>query len=112
MEAPASLSALTTLDRALGGADRIAPCLLFSSDPSALVVDTSELQRDAFNRAFEQHGLAWRWEREEYAALLAGNGGADRIADYAAERGEDVDVAAVHATKSRAVPGGSALRAS
>ncbi len=74
------------------------PALLLGS--ISTVVDTSELQRDAFNRAFEQHGLGWRWEREEYADLLAGNGGADRISDYAADRGEDVDVAAVHATKS------------
>lgn len=74
------------------------PALLLGS--ISTVVDTSELQRDAFNRAFEQHGLDWRWEREEYADLLAGNGGADRISDYAAQRGEDVDVAAVHATKS------------
>jgi HAD superfamily hydrolase (TIGR01509 family) len=75
------------------------PALLLGS--ISTLIDTSELQRDAFNRAFEQHGLTWRWEREEYADLLAGNGGADRISDYAAERGEDVDVAAVHATKSQ-----------
>ncbi len=74
------------------------PALLLGS--ISTVVDTSELQRDAFNRAFEQHGLGWRWEREEYADLLSGNGGADRISDFAAGRGEDVDVAAVHATKS------------
>ncbi len=74
------------------------PALLLGS--ISTVVDTSELQRESFNRAFEQHGLDWRWEREEYADLLAGNGGADRVADYAAQRGEDVDAAAVHATKS------------
>ncbi len=64
------------------------------------VADTSELQRDAFNRAFAQHGLDWQWGQEEYAALLQGNGGKDRVADYARERGEDVDAEAVHATKS------------
>ncbi|QIK68112.1 HAD-IA family hydrolase [Nocardioides sp. HDW12B] len=75
------------------------PALLLGS--ISTVVDTSELQRESFNRAFEQHGLDWRWEREEYADLLGGNGGADRVADYAAQRGEDVDAAAVHATKSQ-----------
>lgn len=75
------------------------PALLLGS--ISTVVDTSELQRESFNRAFEQHGLDWRWEREEYAELLGGNGGADRIADYAAAREESVDADAVHATKSQ-----------
>lgn len=74
------------------------PALLLGS--ISTVVDTSELQRESFNRAFEQHGLDWRWEREEYVDLLTGNGGADRIADYAAAREESVDADAVHATKS------------
>ncbi|GGF50618.1 protein CbbY [Marmoricola endophyticus] len=65
------------------------------------VADTSELQRQAFNRAFTEHGLDWRWDREEYRSLLGTNGGRDRVAAYAAERGEDVDAEAVHATKSR-----------
>ncbi len=64
------------------------------------LADTSELQRDAFNRAFAQHGLDWEWGQDEYAALLTGNGGRDRVADYARERGQDVDADAVHATKS------------
>lgn len=64
------------------------------------VVDTSELQRAAFNQAFAEHGLDWRWERDEYADLLTGSGGRDRIAAFAKERGDDVDADAVHATKS------------
>ena len=67
----------------------------------SVVADTSELQRTAFNEAFAEHGLDWEWDRDHYVAMLEGNGGADRIAAYAAERGEDVDAAAVHATKSR-----------
>lgn len=64
------------------------------------LADTSEIQRDAFNRAFAQHGLDWQWGQEEYAGLLQGNGGKDRVAEYARGRGEDVDAEAVHATKS------------
>lgn len=64
------------------------------------LADTSELQREAFNQAFSQHGLDWSWSREDYVALLEQSGGAQRIADFAASRGEDVDAAAVHATKS------------
>ncbi len=72
--------------------------ILFGS--ISTLADTSELQRDAFNRAFEQHGLDWTWEQSDYADLLTGNGGQDRISDYAAARGEDVDAGAIHATKS------------
>ena len=74
------------------------PALLFGS--ISTIADTSELQRESFNEAFAAHGLDWRWEVEEYREMLRGNGGADRIAGFAAERGEDVDAAAVHATKS------------
>ncbi|MDA2892831.1 HAD-IA family hydrolase [Mycolicibacterium sp. BiH015] len=72
--------------------------LLFGS--ISTVADTSELQRRAFNEAFEAHGLNWNWSRDEYVSMLGSNGGRDRIAQYAAGRGEDVDAAAVHETKS------------
>ena len=72
--------------------------ILFGS--ISTLVDSSELQRRAFNTAFSQHGLDWSWDQEEYAALLTGNGGQDRVAAYAEQRGDDVDAAAVHATKS------------
>lgn len=73
------------------------PAILFGS--IGTIADTSEIQREAFNEAFAQHDLDWRWERDEYRALLTSNGGAQRIADYAARRGEDVDAVAVHAAK-------------
>ena len=72
--------------------------ILFGS--ISTLADTSELQRTAFNDAFSQHGLDWSWSREDYRSMLGSNGGAQRIADYAETRGEDVDAAAVHATKS------------
>ncbi|SDP04297.1 haloacid dehalogenase superfamily, subfamily IA, variant 3 with third motif having DD or ED [Klenkia soli] len=72
--------------------------LLFGS--ISTIADTSELQRESFNEAFAAHDLDWRWETDEYREMLRGNGGADRIAGYAADRGQDVDAAAVHATKS------------
>lgn len=72
--------------------------LLFGS--ISTVADTSELQRESFNQAFAQHGLDWEWSRDDYVAMLGSNGGQGRVASYAASRGEDVDAAAVHATKS------------
>lgn len=73
--------------------------ILFGS--ISTVVDTSELQRKSFNRAFAEHDLDWEWSREDYLAMLESNGGAQRIADYASQHGQSVDAEAVHATKSR-----------
>ena len=75
------------------------PALLFGS--ISTVTDTSEIQRAAFNEAFRTHGLDWKWERDEYRDLLTSNGGVDRIAEYARQRNETVDAAAVHDTKSK-----------
>jgi HAD superfamily hydrolase (TIGR01509 family) len=72
--------------------------ILFGS--ISTLADTSEIQRRAFNEAFAAHGLDWEWSREDYQGMLGSNGGAQRVADYAESRGEDVDAAAVHETKS------------
>lgn len=64
-----------------------------------VIAETSELQRRAFNLAFEEAGLDWSWSEGTYRDLLQKPGGQARIADYAAERGEEVDAAAVHAAK-------------
>ncbi len=55
--------------------------ILFGS--ISTLVDSSELQRRAFNEAFEAHGLDWQWSQPDYVAMLESNGGAQRIADYA-----------------------------
>lgn len=73
--------------------------LLFGS--ISTLADTSELQREAFNEAFADHGLTWNWGQDEYRSQLASSGGSARIAAYARERGEEVDADAVHETKSK-----------
>ncbi len=73
--------------------------ILFGS--ISTVADTSEVQRQAFNRAFAEHGLSWRWDRDDYIAMLGESGGQGRIAAYADSVGATVDVAAVHETKSK-----------
>lgn len=75
------------------------PALLFGS--ISTVADTSELQRQAFNQAFAAYGLDWHWDQDQYRAMLSGNGGQARIADYAQSLGQAVDAKAVHETKSR-----------
>ena len=44
------------------------------------VADTSELQRQAFNDAFAEHGLGWTWERAEYRRMLAAEADAGKRA--------------------------------
>jgi HAD superfamily hydrolase (TIGR01509 family) len=72
--------------------------LLFGS--ISTVADTSELQRAAYNRAFAEHGLDWKWDRDDYQASLTSSGGRSRVAEYAEAHGQTVDADAVHATKS------------
>lgn len=74
------------------------PAILFGS--ISTLADTSELQRRAFNEAFAAHGLDWEWSRDDYTAMLGSNGGAQRVAEYASSRGEQVDSVSVHSTKS------------
>jgi len=72
------------------------------------VTETSEMQREAFNAAFVEHGLDWNWSPSEYRAMISGDrtsvGGTNRIAEYADLKGVSMSVseaAAVHATKSQ-----------
>ncbi len=48
------------------------PAVLFGS--ISTIVDTSELQREAFNQAFKAHGRKWTWKRDTYQAMLDSSG--------------------------------------
>ena len=63
--------------------------LLFGSIGS--IVETSEIQRKSFNKAFKQHGLEWNWTKREYLSLLNKSGGKDRISRYAKKRKIEVN---------------------
>ena len=71
--------------------------ILFGSIGS--IIESSEIQRQAFNKAFEQHGLDWSWSTQEYADLLKNSGGRQRVTDYASAKGADVDVDAIYEAK-------------
>ena len=58
--------------------------LLFGSIGS--IVETSEIQRKSFNKAFKQHGLDWNWNKREYQSLLNKSGGKNRISRYAKKK--------------------------
>ena len=63
--------------------------LLFGSIGS--IVETSEIQRKSFNKAFKQYGLNWNWTKREYVSLLNKSGGKDRISRYAKKNKEIVN---------------------
>jgi HAD superfamily hydrolase (TIGR01509 family) len=72
------------------------------------LTETSEIQRQAFNRAFADAGHDWRWDADAYRAMVSGDqavvGGGDRIAQFAAARGVSLsatEIAALHNAKSR-----------
>ena len=71
------------------------------------VTETSDIQRRAFNRTFAEAGLGWNWDFKTYKDMVAGDGaivgGSERIAAYAAGRGELLSPDAIdrlHTTKS------------
>jgi len=65
------------------------------------LIETSELQRRAFNQAFSEAGLDWYWSVELYQSLLTKSGGKDRIQDFASQYGVDVDSKALHQQKTK-----------
>lgn len=69
------------------------------------LVETSELQRRAFEQAFADHELDWRWEPSTYIGLLQIPGGRNRIRHWAEVTGQAIDedtVRSIHAAKTRA----------
>ena len=65
--------------------------LLFGSVGS--IVETSDIQRKSFNKAFKQYGLDWNWTKRDYSNLLNKSGGKDRISRFAKKNKEIVQYA-------------------
>ena len=64
------------------------------------LVETSDIQRRAFNRAFAEAGLDWNWSIDTYKLLLKKSGGRNRIQDYAIQQGINVDANILHQRKT------------
>ena len=56
--------------------------VLFGSIGS--IVESSDIQRRAYNQALREAGLHWEWDRDTYAELLTQAGGKERLAMLAA----------------------------
>jgi HAD superfamily hydrolase (TIGR01509 family) len=57
-----------------------------------VIAETSDLQRQAFNRAFAEAGLDWNWDAATYRRLLSINGGQARLRAYRDEISKSLDV--------------------
>lgn len=55
-------------------------------DVDGTLADTEEAHRRAFNAAFREHGLDWKWSRSLYGELLEVTGGKERITHYIESR--------------------------
>ena len=54
--------------------------LLFGS--IGVLVETSEIQRQSFNRALKMNGITWNWNIGTYCNLLKSPGGKKRVIEY------------------------------
>jgi HAD superfamily hydrolase (TIGR01509 family) len=77
--------------------------LLFDVDGT--LADTEDFHRQAFNAAFADAGLDWRWDQALYKALLAVTGGKERIRHYLDSHlpgveMTDAGIAGLHARKT------------
>lgn len=74
------------------------PALIMGS--IGTLVETSELQRQAFNRAFTEFDLDWYWNVATYCNLLKQVGGRSRIRNYAMTPLPDETIDAIHKRKT------------
>ena len=65
------------------------------------LVETSELQRQAFNKAFQEHGLDWYWSKEDYRDKLNHSGGKSRIERYASLKGKKINADEIYKAKTK-----------
>lgn len=70
------------------------------------LAETSDMQRRAFNRAFEEGGLDWQWDEALYQKLLEVSGGKNRVRHYSQEHDADNEnlsedkITALHSRKT------------
>ena len=65
------------------------------------LIETSDLQREAFNEAFKEAGLDWYWDHEDYTKLLKKSGGTNRIEDFAEKNNATVDAKKIRERKTQ-----------
>ena len=71
--------------------------ILFGS--IGVLVESSEIQRKAFNEAFKEFGLDWYWNVANYIKMLEKPRGLNRIAEYSKFKLNENEVKEVHNLK-------------
>lgn len=66
-----------------------------------VVMETSDIQRRAYNQALQEAGLNWVWTSEVYTELLNQSGGQERLAMLAAATSTDLSPQQIEAIHSR-----------
>lgn len=73
--------------------------LLFGS--IGTIVETSDIQRRAYNLALQEAGIDWHWDKAIYSELLLQSGGRDRLAMLGAATGQTLSSAMIVQIHSR-----------
>ena len=60
------------------------------------LVETSEIQRKSFNKAFKHFGLDWYWNVGNYIEMIQDPGGIKRIKKYSNFKLSDNDVKTIY----------------
>ena len=63
------------------------------------IVETSEIQRKAFNSAFKEFGLNWYWNTGNYINMIQKPGGISRIKEYSKLKLKDNEVKKIYDLK-------------
>ena len=71
--------------------------ILFGS--IGVLVESSEIQRKAFNEAFKEFGLDWYWNVANYIKMLEKPGGLNRISEYSKFKLNENEVKEIHNLK-------------
>ena len=64
-----------------------------------VITETSELQRQAYNEAFNYHGLDWYWSIANYCELLKKPGGLKRLSTFGGHSIDMITLKKIHETR-------------
>ena len=64
-----------------------------------VLAETSEIQRQAYNQSFKEHGLDWYWNIANYCELLKKPGGKRRLKEFSNVSLSDDLIDSIHAKK-------------
>ncbi len=76
-------------------------------DVDGTLAETEEAHRAAFNAAFVDAGMDWKWSQNDYRILLKTTGGKERMKAHqetlpaATPQMSDIEIAALHAAKTK-----------